>query len=578
MRKQFSMALLCLIVSTSIWCQEHFRQIGPDSIYVQDSVLVKTKDGALISVLFARKKEVAVPQPCILFFTIYPRTTDMQRRCEDAAYHGYVGIVAYTRGKRQSPNEVIPYEYDGRDVYDVIEWISKQPWCNGKVGMYGGSYSGFTQWAATKKLHPALKTIVPSVSVAPGLDVPMTNNVVMSFVFPWTYYVSNNKFLDEEDYRDTIWNSTYFKWFAAGTTYPTLDSIPGRKPNRIFRTWLQHPSYDKYWQDMIPFKQEFSKITIPVLTTTGYFDDGQVGAMYYVREHYKYNPAAEHYLLIGPYAHFGAQGFPDTVVNGYAIDPVAKISIHNIIFQWFDYVLKGAQRPALLKDKINYEVMGANEWRHASSLKTMSNDTLKFYLSEQRVDTSYLLRRTKPAKTGFVIQQVDFKDRNIMNFYKWNFRINWDSLSGWNNGQLYISEPLQEDIIVSGNFFGQINASINKKDFDFSINLFEQMPDGKLFYLSYFMGRSSYAKTVLKRHLLTPGKIEPIPFSNSYMTVKKLNKGSRIVAVVNVNKSPFEQINYGTGKDVNSETIQDAKQPLRVKWYNSSCIAIPVWQ
>jgi len=577
MRKQFSLALLCLVISVAALSQDHFQLMGSDSLYVLDSVLIKARDGALISALIARKKGISEPQPCILHFSIYPRMTDMNRKCKDAAWHGYVGVVAFTRGKRYSPNEPVPYEYDGRDVYDVIEWITKQPWCNGKVGMYGGSYTGFTQWAATKKLHPALKTIVPSVSVAPGLDVPMTNNVVMSFVFPWTYYVTNNKFLDEQDYRDTIWRSTYFKWFEAGTKYSTLDSILGRKPNKIFRTWLKHPSYDAYWQNMIPYKEEFSKIKIPVLTTTGYYDDGQVGAMYYFREHYKYNPNAEHYLLIGPWGHFGAQGFPDSVYNGYAIDPVARITIHDIIFQWFDHILKGAAKPAMLKDKINFEVMGANEWKHASSLKTMSNDTLKFYLSDKRIDTSYVLQTTKPVKTGFVPQVVDLKDRESGNFYRWSFNIIWDSIT-YPNGFMYVSDPLKEDLIISGAFFGQIKASINKKDFDLSINLFEQMPDGKLFFLSYFMGRASYAKNILKRQLLTPGKIEAIPFSNSYFTVKKINKGSRIVALVNVNKSPFEQINYGTGKDVNDETIKDAKEPLKVKWFNDSFISIPIFK
>jgi putative CocE/NonD family hydrolase len=580
MRKQFSLALLCLVISLTGFSQQnpHLDQTGKDSLYiVQDSILIKTRDGAYISVIMARKKGETKPQPCILQFSIYVRLSDIDTRCKDAVNHGYVGVVAYARGKKNSPGEPMPYEYDGRDVYDVIDWITKQSWSNGKVGMYGGSYNGFTQWASTKNLHPALKTIVPAVSVAPGLDVPMTNNVVMSFVFPWTYYVSNNKLLDDKDYRDTIWNSAYFKWFSAGTKYPTLDSILGRKPNKIFRTWLKHPSYDSYWQSMIPYKEDFSRINIPILTHTGYFDDGQIGAMYYFREHYKYNPTAEHYLLIGPYAHFGAQGFPDSVVNGYAIDPVARVPIHNMIFQWFDYILKGAAKPSFLKDKINFEVMGANEWRHASSLKTMSNDTLKFYLSDKPIDTGYILQTTKPLKAGSVLQTVDLKGRESGNFYRWNFNIVWDSIT-YPNGILYVSDPLKEDVIISGTFFGLIKASINKKDFDFSINLFEQMPDGKLFYLSYFMGRASYAKNILKRQLLTPGKTESIPFSNSYLTVKKINKGSRIVALVNVNKSPFEQINYGTGKDVNDETISDAKEPLKVKWGNESFICIPIFK
>lgn len=575
MRNLFSLALLCLIVNVAS-SQNHFKQIGPDSLYItQDSVLIKAKDGALISVIVARKKGVDTPQSCILQFSVYVRANDINSRCKDAANHGYVGVVGYTRGKRLSPNEPVPYEYDGSDVNDVIEWIIKQPWSNGKVGMYGGSYNGFTQWAAAKHLHPALKTIVPSAPVAPGLDVPMTNNVVMSFPFPWTYFVTNNKYLDDKDYGDTIWRSIYFKWFAAGTPYRSLDSILGRAPNKIFRTWLKHPSYDAYWQNMIPYKEEFSKINIPVLTTTGYFDGGQIGATYYLREHNKYNPKAQHYFVIGPYGHFGSQSTPDTVYGGYQIDAAANIFIHGLIFEWFDYILKGASKPAFLKDKINFEVMGANEWRHASSLKGMSNDTLKFYLSNQRIDTSYYLKKEPPVANEFVEQTVDFSDRNSGNFYLWNSQIILDSITG-SNGVVYVSDPLQNDIIMSGAFVGEIKASINKKDLDFSINLFEQMPDGKLFYLSYFMGRASYAKNILKRQLLTPGKIESIPFSNSYITVKKMSKGSRIVALVNVNKSPFEQINYGTGEDVNDETMADAKVALKVKWYNTSYIKIPV--
>ena len=219
--------------------------------------------------------------------------------------------------------------------------------------------------------------------------------------------------------------------------------------------------------------------------------------------------------------------------------------------------------------------MGANQWKHAHSLVQMANDTLKFYLSGAVKDSNHLLLSTRPAKTDFVLQTVDFKDRDTWNVNYWRALIVWDSLTG-NNGMVYISDPIENDITISGSFLGQMKASINKKDLDFSINLFEQMPDGKLFYLSYFMGRASYSKNILKRELLTPGKIETIPFTNTSIAVKKISKGSRIVVLVNVNKSPFEQINYGTGKDINEETIKDAKVPLKVKWFNSSYIEIPI--
>ncbi len=94
-----------------------------------------------------------------------------------------------------------------------------------------------------------------------------------------------------------------------------------------FQEWISHPSYDAYWQNMIPYKDEFSHINIPILSTTGYYDDGQRGAMYYYLEHLKYNPKAEHYLLIGPYDHWGAQFASNPNLRGYQIDDVAQINI-----------------------------------------------------------------------------------------------------------------------------------------------------------------------------------------------------------------------------------------------------------
>lgn len=574
MRKKISLLLLCLVCSVAMQAQSNItiESLKADGNYIiEDSLLIRNRDGIFISAMMVRKKNVNEAQPVILQFTIYARQTDV-RKLKTAADKGYVGVMAYTRGKRYSAGEVIPYEYDGSDCYDVIDWISKQSWCNGKVGMMGGSYNGFTQWAATKKLHPALKTIVPSASAAPGLDVPMTNNVFMTFPFSWTYYVSNNKFLDEEDYRSDKWSQMQLKWFELGTAYPTLDSLVGKPHNKVFRSWLAHPAYDSYWQKMIPYKEDFAQVNIPVLTTTGYWDGGQVGALYYMREHVKYNPAADHYLLIGPYGHFGSQGFPDSVYNGYTLEPAARISIHDIIYQWLDHILKGVPKPAFLKDKINYQLLGSNEWKHAAALNKVANDSMTFYLANQ---PKGLLSSRQPGKKGFTPLTIDFADRTTRNVYYFMNKMIYDSLFN-GGGAMFTSEPLPAETAFTGNFSGNFKVTINKKDMDYSVVLFEQMPDGRYFFLSYFMGRASYAENNTRRKLLEPGKKTSLPFSNTYFTSKKLQKGSRIMIIVNVNKSPFEQINYGTGKDVNEETIKDARKPLQVKWHNDSYIKLPV--
>lgn len=574
MRVISSLASLCLLIcnvttARQVNATDSLRQ--SENYIIQDSVLVAARGGAKISAMVVRKNNISEPRAAILIFTIYARNTDIKKAME-AADKGYVGVIAYTRGKRYSPDEIIAYEHDGEDVYDVIEWIAKQPWSNKKVGMYGGSYNGFAQWAATKHLHPALKTIVPSASAAPGLDVPMMNNVVMGFPFSWTYYVTNNKFLDNEDYNSPKWGELERKWFDAGSSYRSLDSLSGRPKNKLFNRWLDHPAYDKYWQAMIPYKNEFTKINIPVLTTTGYFDGGQVGALYYMREHTKYNPNADHYLLIGPYGHFGSQGYPDSVYNGYRIDNAASIPIHDIIYQWFDYILKDGVKPAALKDKINYQVMGTDEWKKASTLKTVSDDSLAFYLSTNNSGT---LSQQKPQKKDFLPLEINFADRSDMHSYYYAFRIIWDSLFN-GGGIMYKSDTLKKETEFTGCFSGQMKVSINKKDMDYSAVLFEQMPDGRYFYLSYFMGRASYADDNTKRRLLVPGRKTTLPFSNTYFTSKKLSQGSRLVLIVNVNKSASEQINYGTGNDVSDETIKDAKEPLRIRWHNDSFIKIPV--
>jgi len=547
---------------------------------VQDSIRIKTRDGAFISAIVVRKRGVTTPQPTILQFTIYTGAVTAITR--DDVANGYIGMIAFTRGKRFGAGEIIPYEHDGEDCYDVIDWISKQPWSNGKVGMYGGSYGGFTQWAAAKNLHPALKTIVPSASAAPGLDVPMMNNVFESFVFPWIYYVSNNRFLDFVDYNNTAkWDSLNAKWYAVGKPYRVLDSLTGRGANKIFQSWIGHPAYDEYWQHMIPYKQDFSQINIPVLTTTGYYDGGQVGAMYYFREHLKYNKRADHYLIIGPYSHYGSQGFvsspdPEPVISGYQIDPVANIHIHEIIFQWFDYIFKGGKKPEILKDKINYQVMGGNEWQHKPSLSKMNNDTLRFYLNTQRSEDHYVLSENRPVKNEFIAQTEDMADRKTSNTFYHAYRIIYDTLDK-SNGLVFISDPVKKSININGCFLGNMRAVINKKDMDYNINLYELMPDGKYFYLSYFMGRASYSNDHSVRKLLQPGQVTDIPFTNTYMTSRKISAGSRIVIVLSINKSPDNQINYGSGKDVSKETISDAGVPLQIKWYNDSYIDIPVW-
>ena len=555
------------------------REDGDQRYIIQDSVLIKTRDGATLSAVVVRKRGVTVPQPAALIFTIYADIHGDADRSKYAAARGYAGVTAYTRGKALSPDEITPYEYEARDTYSVIDWITKQPWSDGQVGMYGGSYNGFSAWAAAKTLHPALKTIVPYVANNPGDGLPMENNVFLFVNYAWAFYVTDNKFLDNKTYFDRErWNSLNDKWYSSGRSYRRVDSVDGT-PNKWLQRWLGHPSYDKYWQELVPYQDEFARINIPVLTITGYYDDGQQSALYYLKQHYKYNKNANHFLVIGPYDHFGAQrSRKDPILRGYAIDTVAQIDTPDLTFQWLDYVMRNGKKPALLQDTINYEEMGANEWKHAPSLEKMSNETLTLYLSDDKEGGHYRLAKEKPSKPGFLYQEVDFADRKTTN----NNDYYPDPIVGLkidsSNGFSFISEPFDRPISIEGAFLGELRASINKKDMDVGVVLYEVRPNGELFHLSYYLGRASYANDMSVRKLLTPETIETIPFYKTRMVSRRLSKGSRLLVRLNVNKNPFAQINYGTGKDVSDEDMSDAAVPLKIKWQNDSYVKIPIWR
>lgn len=211
-----------------------------DRRYVIKNELVSISTGVQINVLTVLRRGVIARQPAAMVYTIYADSAFDLRKFAPAAY-GYAGVFAYTRGKGLSPDKIIPYEHDGEDANQIITWVSRQRWCNGMVGMYSGSYNGFTQWAAAKYHNPALKTIVPYVAAIPGLGLPMENNVFITANYGWPFYTTDNKYLDNKVYNDPKrWRSLNFRWFNSGAAYNKIDSVDGT-PNPWLQRWLQHP-------------------------------------------------------------------------------------------------------------------------------------------------------------------------------------------------------------------------------------------------------------------------------------------------------------------------------------------------
>jgi hypothetical protein len=539
----------------------------------ESDVLIPTPDGATISAVVVRPRNAAKTLPALLEFTIYVYPGNDAMEC---AAHGYVGIIAYARGKNRSPDKAVPFEHDGDDARAVINWIAGQPWSDGRVAMYGEDYSAFTQWAAAKRLPPALKAIATSATTAPGINLTRQGGIPLNAAYRWVRFVTDNKTLDEEIYReDAHWRWLDQRWYASGEPYWDLTQIYGT-PNANFRRWLGHPSYDGYWQKMIPYRDDFAHINIPVLTTTGYYDSNEAGALYYLTEHYRYNTAADQTLLIGPYDEVAIERGPLKVLQGYQVDSAAVIDLRELRYQWFDSIFKGGARPALLQDRINYEVMGANAWEHAPSLAAMANGSLRFYLdSGPSIDSNRLVAKMR-SNIAFARQTVNLADRSDAG---WSPTSDLISRNVPLHDQLmFVSEPLAQPMEINGLFSGLLDFTANKMDMDITIALYERLASGdyiRLFDPPYTF-RASYEQDRSHRHLLKAGERQKLGFRSERLTSRRLQPGSQLVMVLGINKRADQQINYGTGADVSDESIADATSALKIRWYGSSYIDIPV--
>lgn len=542
---------------------------------IEEDVLIETTDGAVLHATVVRPRGVSGPQPAALSFNVYATRVNDLILAKTAAVHGFVGVVANTRGKRVDSGPIEPFRHEPRDTHAVLDWIVEQPWSNGDVAVWGGSYGGYAAWAALKDPHPAVGAVAAHAAALPGLGLPMFNNVFLNANYCWAFHVTNNRTLDYEPCADgQRWATMQQEYYETGRPYREIDAIDGT-PNPLLQEWLDHPAFDEYWQRLVPFGDDFADIDVPVLTITGYYDDGQISALHYFNEHYRHNSEAEHYLVISPADHPGAQWGSPKELRGYTLDPGARISPPDLTFEWFDHVLRGGDRPGLLRDRVNYQVMGGERWRHAPSMAELGDDTLRLYLSDTASGTHHALSRTRPSAPGRTVQEVDFRDREStsFNYYPWPIE---GPKPEFGDARVFVSEPFEEPVEVSGIFGGRLTVTINKRDFDPLVVLYEQKPDGRYVHLSYYLGRASYAQDMTERNLLTPGTAESIPIRRSYMTARRLQEGSRLVAVIDVNRSPRAQINYGTGGDVSAESIEDAGGPLRVEWHNDSFIEIQV--
>src|SRR5881394_3034633 len=178
--------------------------------------------------LYLQKTADGSPPNTPVIFTLTPYISDSYHaRAAYFASHGYAFALVDVRGRGNSAGDFEPFANEARDGHDVVEWFAKQPFCDGKVAMWGGSYAGFDQWATAKELPSHLVTIVPAAAAHPGLDFPFTNNVGIPYDVQWFTLTSGhtgqqNLFADSK-----FWRTKFLDAYQQYIPFKNLDRVVG---------------------------------------------------------------------------------------------------------------------------------------------------------------------------------------------------------------------------------------------------------------------------------------------------------------------------------------------------------------
>ena len=513
-----------------------------------------------------------------VIFTLTPYISDTYH--ERAAYfasHGYAFALVDVRGRGNSGGEFEPFANEPRDGHDVVEWLARQPFCDGKVAMWGGSYAGFDQWATAKEFPPHLATIVPAAAAHPGLDYPSSENVGLTYDVQWFTFTSgrtgqNNLFADQK-----FWRTKFLDAYKKHTPFKSLDSFVGN-PSVNFQRIVKHPTMDLYYDAMLPAPEQFQKITLPILTITAQYDGDELGALSYYRDHLANaspDARAKHFLIIGPWDHAGTRT-PTAEVAGVKFGHGAVIDLNDLHRQWYDWTMKNGPRPEFLKNQVAYYLLapgnsGANgEWKYADNFERLVANPKAFYLNSKNGDANGVFRSgtltEKPTGNGvdtFIYDPLDTTRGETVDGIDPNEKTagidQTYPLSIGQDGLVYHTEALPNETPFVGCPAVRLWLSIDTPDVDLSAHLYEIQPDGTSIILWSDVRRLRYRDSLRQANLVKPGEIVRCDFNPGLFVARRLMKGSRLRLVVSSPNSTQWQKNYCSGGVVAEETAKDAR-------------------
>ena len=559
-----------------------------NAVRIQWGARIPMRDGVHLSATLYLPEPLVAARPAIFTLTPYIAQTYHDRGMYFAA-QGYPFATIDVRGRGNSEGEFEPLVNEARDGFDIVEWLAHQPFCNGQVTMWGGSYSGFAQWATARELPPHLATIVPVAAPYAGVDFPGRSNIPGPYLMQWLTLVWGRTSQDRLFWNNHLyWNGKAREWLESGAPFRELDQQLGCA-SPIFQRWLDHPHRDAYWDSCNPQPHQYAQINLPVLTITGIYDGDQPGALMHYREHLKHatpEVRARHYLVIGPWDHAGTRT-PIPEFCGMKAGPASLVDLAKLHCEWYAWTMQRGPKPEFLQKRVAYYVMVAEKWRYADELEGVTARSDPYYLASSSnptdVFSSGAMQSATPGQGGPDHYSYDPRDTSLALLES---SLNVDDLTDQTmlharagKHLIYHSAPFAADVQISGFFELRAWLAIDQPDTDFRASVYDVGIDGSATLMASDSIRARYRESAHTATLVATHAPLRYDFLHFTFVARQVRKGHRLRLVLGPINSIHSQKNYNSGGAVASESMRDAR-PVTVRLFHDadhpSALFVPI--
>ena len=572
-------------------------------VRAEQSVLIPMRDGVKLSTDLYFPKNVSDRLPVILIRTPYDKSyfgydpysdeKNMRPAFSSAgAAHvfsgqGYVVAVQDVRGKFESGGEFLASGNDVNDGFDTIDWLAKQSWSTGKIGMYGCSYAGDTQIMAVKSRNSHLAAVIPQ---AAGSSIGSAGDrrrylgarnggaVELAAAAAWSLqygskiylqvpaYVSREAWLRNKRFFDLA-PTTQRNSLSEGALNKILWSLPivdalakADAPPTDYEGFVSHEISDP-WFDQFGYLTDGDRFDTPSLQINSWYDFGVAETLYqfnlFQRNALSSRGRDNQFFVISPTTHCGSEQATAHTLAGNREVGDARFDYYALYLQWFNYWLKGIDNGVTKKPKIQLYVMGRNQWRSENEWPLARTQFTNYYFDgegransrfgdgqltvalprEDRADHYTYDPATPVPTTGGALCCTAEPSEGAAD---------QSGVETRNDVLVYTTPPLEHGVEITGPLQVVLYASSSARDTDFTGKLVDVYPDGAAFNLRDGILRSRYREGFAKRVWMTAGEVYEIKIDLE-ATSNYFAAGHRIRVEIASSNFPRFDRNLNTG-------------------------------